>query len=505
MRNDKRPSFEDIYMSLAHKMSERSTCERIMSDGSAANVGCVITSADFRYVYGVGYNGNAAGGPNGCDVTGPNAAGICGCVHAESNAVINCRAERAHDKIVFVTHLPCVSCFVPETLVVSPSSIQRAYRRRYVGDVLRIITTNGEFTTTPNHPILTSGRGWLAAEALHEGDYLFNPARSERIGAGTSHHDQGQPIEEVFETLSRSSLPVRSSGACHQFHGDGLADENVDVVTTDRTLKRHRKRDFAQFIEQPTLSTGDTSGMPLMLDRSRNSRSFDSAAATALRHRQGQVGIESHTSFMQSQGNHVAVDAVRFRDGEDRFSGDVLLGDDIGRQFNLPLSKYLSADLSLLAQESKIAHSILDGGPRNAEPRRERVERFLSEIALDKILHIERNRRTTHVYNLQTTGGWYFAGTARTVVQNCAKFLINLGGVKKVFYRKDYRIREGVEWLQRAGIEVVHFEASHDALLVRVAHEKLERDYAQATANLTSVQSRCNELLLENRKLRGVD
>ena len=96
----KRPSFETIYMRLALMMSERSTCRRLQ-------VGCVITSEDFRYVYGVGYNGNAAGLPNTCD---SDEIGNCGCLHGESNAIINCTAPRADPKIVFSTNLPCPMC-----------------------------------------------------------------------------------------------------------------------------------------------------------------------------------------------------------------------------------------------------------------------------------------------------------------------------------------------------------------------------------------------------------
>lgn len=95
-----RPDFEDIYMRLALMMAERSTCSRL-------SVGCVITSDDYRYVYGVGYNGNAAGLPNQCDRETP---GNCGCLHAEENAVINCTAPRHLPKRVFTTHLPCEYC-----------------------------------------------------------------------------------------------------------------------------------------------------------------------------------------------------------------------------------------------------------------------------------------------------------------------------------------------------------------------------------------------------------
>ena len=105
-----RPRFEDIYMELAHKMSERSTCNRTNSAGVPMRVGCVITSPDFRKVIAVGYNGGASGGKNGCDRTGPEAVGNCGCLHAEENAAINCDVPRATPKVVFCTHLPCVMC-----------------------------------------------------------------------------------------------------------------------------------------------------------------------------------------------------------------------------------------------------------------------------------------------------------------------------------------------------------------------------------------------------------
>jgi dCMP deaminase len=95
-----RPSFQEIYMQLAFALSKRSTCKRLQ-------VGTVITSTDFRKVLAVGYNGNATGLPNTCDREEP---GNCGCLHSEENAVINCDSPRHVEKIVFVTHLPCVQC-----------------------------------------------------------------------------------------------------------------------------------------------------------------------------------------------------------------------------------------------------------------------------------------------------------------------------------------------------------------------------------------------------------
>lgn len=95
-----RPSFEEVYMNLAKSLARRSTCCRL-------KVGTVITSTDYRKVLSVGYNGNASGLPNTCDREEP---GNCGCLHSEENAVINCDSPRSVEKVVFVTHLPCVAC-----------------------------------------------------------------------------------------------------------------------------------------------------------------------------------------------------------------------------------------------------------------------------------------------------------------------------------------------------------------------------------------------------------
>lgn len=100
MHSNSRPSFETIYMKFAHIIAERSTCTRL-------KVGTVITTTDFRKVLAIGYNGNATGLPNTCDRAEP---GNCGCLHSEENAVINCDTPRFVEKVVFVTHSPCVAC-----------------------------------------------------------------------------------------------------------------------------------------------------------------------------------------------------------------------------------------------------------------------------------------------------------------------------------------------------------------------------------------------------------
>lgn len=95
-----RPSFEDICARIALDLSKRSSCRRL-------SVGTVITTTDFRKILAWGYNGNACGLPNTCDSDTP---GACGCLHSETNAIINCDSPRTVEKFVFITHSPCVMC-----------------------------------------------------------------------------------------------------------------------------------------------------------------------------------------------------------------------------------------------------------------------------------------------------------------------------------------------------------------------------------------------------------
>ncbi len=94
-----RQSFEHLYMNLAKGLATRSKCKRLQ-------VGCVITSSDFKHVYGCGYNGDAAKQNNKCSRT----QGTCGDLHAELNAILNSNCSKQDKKYVFCTTLPCLMC-----------------------------------------------------------------------------------------------------------------------------------------------------------------------------------------------------------------------------------------------------------------------------------------------------------------------------------------------------------------------------------------------------------
>lgn len=104
-----KPSFDEIYMELAEKLSLRSHCVK-------AQVGAVLTK-DTRIV-SLGYNGPPAGTHN-CDQEWPehgcarDSKGSCSlALHAEQNAILYATRNNVsmQDATLYVTLSPCISC-----------------------------------------------------------------------------------------------------------------------------------------------------------------------------------------------------------------------------------------------------------------------------------------------------------------------------------------------------------------------------------------------------------
>lgn len=115
---DERPRWDDIYLTLALILSQRSTCKR-------ASVGSVITSWDHTRVLSVGYNGNYRGGPNTCDTDVP---GACGCVHGETNSIIKLNYNDPEDKRMYCTTSPCYNC---AKMIIQANIREVVYHKRY--------------------------------------------------------------------------------------------------------------------------------------------------------------------------------------------------------------------------------------------------------------------------------------------------------------------------------------------------------------------------------------
>ena len=113
-----RPSADEYFMQMAYVVASRATCLR-------RQVGCVLVDAR-NHVLATGYNGVPRGAPH-CNQHDPfhetgfphacasahaaSGTGLDGCmaVHAEANALLQCRDVDAI-QTAYCTTMPCVSC-----------------------------------------------------------------------------------------------------------------------------------------------------------------------------------------------------------------------------------------------------------------------------------------------------------------------------------------------------------------------------------------------------------
>jgi len=109
---DKRPSWNEYFLSIAYLVSERSTCLR-------RKVGAVIVKD--KRILATGYNGAPSGVKHcaevGClreklNVPSGQRHELCRGLHAEQNAIIQAAYHGVEIKnsILYCTNLPCIIC-----------------------------------------------------------------------------------------------------------------------------------------------------------------------------------------------------------------------------------------------------------------------------------------------------------------------------------------------------------------------------------------------------------
>lgn len=303
-------------------------------------------------------------------------------------------------------------CLVGETLVSSPSDIQRAYGRPYSGKLVTITTASGnQLTGTPNHPIFTD-HGWVALGALREGDHVISRVRAQREvvgGACPDVADQPAPIAEIARALVLTSAgrTERVETVPMDFHGDG-GHGYVDVVTAGGLLQ-----------------DGDSSScLEHLLELERERRDLEQRALMGVGPlvQAGFGGAPAPVAgtLRATQRGHACTVGLGAAPGLGRAlacGGEFGLPDGIGAHSLLPLSERLGRRFPGQAAREHLA----------LEPTRTDADRFSGfgkpefpfEVAPDRVIEVVIADAGTgrHVYNLQTADSWYVANGI--VSHNC--------------------------------------------------------------------------------------
>ena len=95
-----RPSWDDVWMTMAHVLAQR-------SPDPTFKVGGLIVTSDNARILGIGYNGSYRGGPNEPESL---ERGQSGFVHCEVNACIKSDFHYPLLRRMYITLSPCAMC-----------------------------------------------------------------------------------------------------------------------------------------------------------------------------------------------------------------------------------------------------------------------------------------------------------------------------------------------------------------------------------------------------------
>lgn len=328
-------------------------------------------------------------------------------------------------------------CLIPGTRVLA-RNLEATFTRWYEGDVVVLRTSSDdEITVTPNHPIL-SNRGWIAAGELREGDYVVRDTSDNWSGCGSDRDNMPPLIEDVAKASDFVLAVVPTTS--EDFHGDGT-DGQVCIIGTNRFLSDGIYPAFSKEFEQPYLSRAN---IPARVRRIRRFL-FQCDSVTNL-----VIPCEMSTAYRIVRGLRYLMTKRSWALRVSEFKR-IRLTSHLDTHITKPpanlsgLQSVHSSDLirRQLISDVKLAEFAVGGfrgrsfttctthgtscPSKSAENRcfADSVERseidtaFTCEIAFDKIIGIEREFYSGHVYNLQTKQGWYVANSI--ITHNCVR------------------------------------------------------------------------------------
>lgn len=330
-----------------------------------------------------------------------------------------------------VTGLCGANCVVGDTKVSGPNALA-AYRRKYSGEIVTIRTALGHnLTVTPNHPILTP-HGWVAANKLSKGDYVFSRVNSDGmpLGVRPNKYEREPSIKNEFNALGDTFGVNSFLGSTTDFHNDGIKNQNVDIVFVDSKLMRDADSKALEHFSEASLfnasrfsniSFGSSSftkvGMSLFSSSDSIMSGFANKASFFRR-------ISRHLS-LHGQTATFGIDSAFFKSISDCCLGNTkLLGDN---SFIEPFIPKINDtfDINTLLTSIGLQAKSFEFAGDNPIPASEMFshssDRSPFIVEPDEIISVDTRMWSGHVYNLSTENAWYFANSI--VTHNCYHYM----------------------------------------------------------------------------------
>lgn len=328
------------------------------------------------------------------------------------------------------------NCLPGDALVTTRGDITGVSKRWFDGKVVVIKTASGrEFTSTPNHPVLTP-RGWVAAGRIDVGGHVIGDGGSEWGGIGNRNsEDVPTAMEEFTESWlgarNVSAVPVPLSA--EDFHGDG-GGSKVAVVFSDGLLRGGLDTSFEQH-------TGELGFIGRLAARAV------ALGSGSHREQAGRSGWPSSNGVIRCAG-----EALAFLWRGARHAGRLLLAPvaDLNAMGFQQLGKAADRAANSIgngAQANAFAvhrgrlvdihfpgavgaapldagsvKSTDDGIDADAKLGRDYLRGFTGSVFADEVVSVDVRNFSGHVFNLETKGGWYSANGI--VTHNCRSLMV---------------------------------------------------------------------------------
>lgn len=317
-----------------------------------------------------------------------------------------------------------VNCLPGDSNIQFFDDAEKLYRRHYSGVIFTVFTSAGSvFRATPNHPVMTLD-GWTAVGSLHEGDDLVEIADERcKIPELDAYHGVTS-FSDLFDAVRKVAFSVEArNGMVVDFHGDGTS-EDIDIVTLAWPLALDFNAVLSKVCSQLRFSFANFLLSTVGVIYERLNRFFPTSyRSMSLIGSSGAVRFDNLLDasssfgmdyFHDRRGRHVEGD----RDGSTGFASSVASNDirivephanartKVDKSFLVPVPEHHRGNAKGLSD-------FIEGLPLGAQTTR--------------VVKIERNHFSGHVYNLQAASGWF--AVSRIIVSNCRcfyTFLYNL-------------------------------------------------------------------------------
>jgi hypothetical protein len=330
-----------------------------------------------------------------------------------------------------VTGLCGANCVVGDTKVSGPYA-SAAYRRKYSGQIVTIRTALGHnLTVTPNHPILTP-QGWVAASQLKKGDYVFSRVNRDRmpLGVRPDKYECEPTIKQEFDSL-RDTFGIRTFlGSSANFHNDGIANQNVDVVFVNSSLVDNVKTKRFKHTPKPALfDASRLSDCSLGLGSfAKVSMRFPTTSYSILRMFTKSPSLFQRTSRHSSFGSHSSI--LRENSLFLKSISNCRLGNTKLFSNNSFIEPFIpkindTFDINTLLTSIGLQAKSFEFAGDNPIPASEMLshssDRSSFIVEPDEIISVDTRMWSGHVYNLSTENAWYFANSI--VTHNCYHYM----------------------------------------------------------------------------------